>query len=398
MMCQPAWQVKWKPSAAHSAVANCAASGKVGVMPTLRLCLGAGFRWRAVARGAALLLVCAYAAEARRVRVATFNVEHGIGEPGSEKYETQKAVLRRVNADIIGFQELKRGSSNHWVRLAGDLGYPHRAWGEKGPFAGDMEVGFFSRFPLGEPVSVDSPPAARELSRRPLRVRIEVPGAARPLVLWNMHHKAMFERRDDFRRAVEARRIAADVERHFAAHPELVDLVILGDMNDDPARPEQSERFDAPPGALPGTFVLGEDIAWPLRYREFPPDAYARVGPGFRPVPALRQDSDIAITHFYTNLRLDWIFASTALWQHPDGVPAGEIYHSEWDVAGGGGLPKTGEPPPPETSLKASDHYVVFVDLNLADAPEPAADPAGDRGQRAPARASHRGPAEADRR
>jgi len=316
------------------------------------------------------LAVCALAlsAEARSVRVATFNVELGIAAPDSEKYEAQKAVLRRIGADIVAFQELTRATAGNWTRLAEELGYAHRAIGELGPFAGNMIVGFWSRFPIEESVSVAGPPETREFTRLPLRVRIAVPGAARPLVLWNMHHKAVFEARDEFRRAVEARRIVEDIERLRRARPELVELIVLGDMNDDPSRREQSVRFEQAPAGLPRTFALGADIAFPLRYRWFPTDAYTAAGPGFRAVPALRQNSDIPITHFYTNLRLDWIFAGEALWRHPDGPPRGEIYHSEWD-APAGGLPKVGAPPPRETSLRASDHYPVFVDFNLEDAP-----------------------------
>ncbi len=316
----------------------------------------------------AAILWAASLADARKVRVATFNVEHGIGEPGGEKYEAQKAVLRRINADIIAFQELTAASSNHWARLAAELGYEHRAWGELGPFAGSMILGFFSRFPIRESATVSSPAGAREMSRLPLRATIEIPGAARPLTIWNMHHKAMFETSDDFRRAVEARRIAADIARRLAERPEENELLVVGDMNDDPARREQTVLFHGPPERLPRTYVLGADIAFPLPYRWFPTSAYARAGNGFRAVPAFRPGSDIAITHFYTNYRLDWVFASETIWKHPDGAPRGEVYHSDWDDPGVG-LEKPGEPPPPETSLKASDHYPVVVDLHLTPAP-----------------------------
>ncbi len=323
-----------------------------------------------VCRAAAVALVVwgwAGVAGARAVRVATFNVEQGIAAPGSEKNAAQRAVLQRIGADIVAFQELTRATQGNWERLAEELGYAHRAMGELGPYAGNMLVGFWSRFPIEEAVSVVSPPEAREFTRLPLRVHIAVPGAARPLVLWNMHHKAVFEARDEFRRAVEARRIAEDIARLLRERPDLVELIVLGDMNDDPSRREQTVRFDAAPAGLPRSFLLGPDIAFPLRYRWFPTDAYARVGPGFRAVPAVRQNSDIPITHFYTNLRLDWIFASDAVWRHPAGPPRGEIYHSEWDAAAGG-LPKSGAPPARETSLRASDHYPVFADINLRDA------------------------------
>lgn len=325
-------------------------------------------RTRIAAIALAVLWLAAAAGLARPVRVATWNVELGIAAPGTEKHEAQAAVLRRIGADIVAFQELTRGTQENWRRLGEALGYRHLAVGEMGPFAGNMYVGVWSRFPIEEAVSVQSPAEAREFTRLPLRVRIAVPGAARPLVLWNMHHKAVFEARDDFRRAVEARRIADDIARHWRDRPDLAELIVLGDMNDDPSRREQSVVFEQAPAGLPRSFRLGDDITFPLRYRWFPTDAYSPVGPGFRAVPAMRQNSDIPITHLYTNLRLDWVFASDAIWRNPAGPPRGEIYHSEWDDRDGG-LKKYGEPPPRETSLRASDHYPVFVDVNLEEAP-----------------------------
>lgn len=309
-------------------------------------------------------------AAARRVRVATWNVELGIGPADSVKYRSQKEVLRRVDADIVAFQELQATSSNEWVRLAGELGYSYRAWGELGPFSGDMVVGYFSRFPILEARSVRSPRGAVELSRLPLRLVVRVPEAARPLALWNMHHKAEFRHRDCFRRAIEARRIAQDIQRYRAEYPDRTEISLLGDMNDDAERPEQPDSFRALHPRLPWTYRLGRDVGFPLRYRVFPTDHYGEAGLGLRLVPAYRQGSSNAVTHLYTNYRLDYLFVSPAIRDSPPGPPRGEIYHSDWD-RNGGGLPKAGVPPPAGTSLKASDHYPVFVDLDLEDAPLP---------------------------
>ncbi len=332
--------------------------------------------WGRVAVGllAALLLLAPAGAWARSLRVATYNVEHGIGEAGSEKGDAQRAILRRVDADIVAFQELNRRTFEEWVRLADELGYPHRAIGEMGPFAGGMMVGYFSRFPIVESATVTSPEGAREFTRAPLRVAVEVPGAARPLTLWNMHHKAIFRPVDDFRRAVEAFRIAQDIKRVAAAHPERTEFIVLGDMNDDPDRGRdgrhapQSESFDAPPEGLPQTFVLGPDVPFPLQYRTFPFDAYRDAGPGFVAVDAVREGTDQMVTHLHTVYRLDYVLVSPAIRDHPKGPPVGEVYHSDWET--GAGLRKAGDPPPRGATDAASDHYVVFVDLHL-EAEEP---------------------------
>lgn len=320
-----------------------------------------------------LLSMASAPAFGREIRVATYNVEHGIGESGTAKGDAQRAILRRVNADIVAFQELNRRTHAAWIRLAGELGYPQLAAGEMGPFAGGMLVGFFSRFPIVESVAVVSPEGAREFSRFPLRATIAIPGAARPLTLWNMHHKALFRRVDDFRRAVEAYRIVQDIERTVAAHPDRTEWILLGDMNDDehrglhPDHEPQSKGFNTVPEGLPRSFMLGNDIPFPLLYRAFPLDTYLHASPGFVAVNAVREGTHRMITHRYTGLRLDYVFVSEAIRNHPGGPPRGEVYHSDWET--GAGLRKAGARPAEGTTDIASDHYVVFVDLHVEASP-----------------------------
>ena len=302
-----------------------------------------------------------------KVRVATYNVEHGVGRPGTEKYEALKSSLARVNADVVAFQELERKTANEWNRMAEELGYPHRAWGELGTFSGNMVVGFWSRFPIKETHHVPAPKDSQEFSRIPLRILVDIPGAAKPLAMWNMHHKAMFQWRDDFRRAVEAFRIVRDINQYCADKSYPVDFVMFGDMNDDLEREEQSSQFLKPPSRLPSTYRIGTDLEFPVRYRVFPTDHYSPAGGGMHLVPAFRQGSNNRITHLHTQYQLDYIFVSESVWSHPAGRPEGEIYHSEWDRAEGG-LQKAGSPLDPATSLRASDHYPVFVDLHVRDA------------------------------
>ena len=128
----------------------------------------------------------------------------------------------------------------------------------------------------------------------------------------------------------------------------------------------QPEAFDELPYRLPKTFVLGDDIPLPIEYSPFPTGFYGSPAAGMVHVPACRQGSTNNITHLYTNLELDYIFVSKALWDSPLGRPQGEIYHSGWDQPTGG-LPKAGDALPEPTSLDASDHYVVFVDLQMED-------------------------------
>jgi endonuclease/exonuclease/phosphatase family metal-dependent hydrolase len=305
--------------------------------------------------------------DARHVRVATFNVENGVGSPDSAKYKAIRDTLRRVDADIVAFQEITPGSEVHWRKLAAETGYPHVAKTGLGPFSGDLFVGFFSRFPIREQHEVHSPPGAMEIARWPLCVLVEVPGAARPLVLWTVHHKAMFGYADCFRRAVEARRLGEDIAAHLRAHTNHVEYIVLGDMNDDFEREDQPGVYSSLPHRLSSSYRLGSDIVLPLKYRIFPLDHYQSAGLGMRWVPAFRAGTTNRKTHLYTDFTLDYIFVSLPVWSHPDGPPRGEVYHSQYDHPGKG-LPKKGNPLPPETSLSASDHYPVFADLHLEDA------------------------------
>ncbi len=62
--------------------------------------------FRSITFSLLLLLTLGGAALARPVRVATYNIEHGVGTVGSAKYLAISSILARVDADIVGFQEL----------------------------------------------------------------------------------------------------------------------------------------------------------------------------------------------------------------------------------------------------------------------------------------------------
>lgn len=304
--------------------------------------------------------------EARRIRVATFNVEVGVGAPGSAKYHAIRNILYRMDSDIVAFQELTSGTSNAWGLLAEDLGYPYRAAAALGPFSGDTWVGVFSRFPIIQQHEVRGPPEACEIARFPLCVIVSVPGAARPLIVWIVHHKARFGYADNFRRAVEARRVVEDIEAHLARFTNHVEYVVAGDMNDDFEREDQPASYSALPRRLPANYRLGSDIRFPLRYRVFPHDHYASAGIGMRWVPAFRCATDNRKTHLHTDYTLDYVYVSVPFWTHRDGPPRAEILYSGNDREDVG-LPKRGAALPPDLSSQASDHYPVFVDLNMED-------------------------------
>jgi endonuclease/exonuclease/phosphatase family metal-dependent hydrolase len=319
--------------------------------------------------------------EARTVRIATFNIEYGPEAPQTPDYAATKAVLGRINADIVAFQEIfNDGRTNRvpdWRKMAAELGYPYEVVAEENDWrAGYLYLGYYSRFPM-QTKSVNSPAPASEMSRVPLRAVVQVPGAAKPLVLWNMHHKAGPAASDQFRRAVEAYRIAQDINAYCASNPTHDELVVLGDLNDDfsgAATQLQSfgiadfEAFRST--SLPTTYVLGADLDALLRgprlpYSVFPDDRYSQAGGGLHRLDLRQQDGTNRVTR--GSRTLDYIFVSAALRDSPLGAPRGEVYNSQLDAAFGG-LPKAHSPLDSGTSRAASDHLAVFADIQMDDA------------------------------
>jgi endonuclease/exonuclease/phosphatase family metal-dependent hydrolase len=308
-------------------------------------------------------------ASARQVRVATFNALEGFGPPGSSDYEASKLVLARINADVVGFQELNKETENNWRSLASALGYPHvLIQTVDAPLSGQTQayVGYFSRYPIAASGSVRSPQGAEEMVRFPLRATINVPNAANPLVVWCIHHKAGNLPADPFRRAVEAFRVVRDIAAYRASNPGHDELVVLGDLNDNVFTPEQQPLEFASAPALPSGYRLGLDVPLPLAYRAFP-DSYYTASGGLNRVPALQQDGVSKTTFPSTGRTLDYIYVSTPLRNSPLGEPRGETFNSALDAAFPG-LAKAGLPLPSPASFMASDHLAVFADVHMADA------------------------------
>lgn len=308
------------------------------------------------------------------MRVATYNIENGVGAIGSEEYNAVQAILARMDADIVCFQELQTTSFAAWSNMAATLGYPYNAIGwDGGSMAGSLYMGYFSRFPILSTYNVESPPGAKEMSRYPFRAVIDVPDAHNPLVIWNMHHKSGAASIDKFRRAIEAYRIVQDIDSYLVEHFDNEEYILVGDMNDD-IRDSQTAQFGSQPSGAPAGYVLGTDITFPVAYATFPVDRYVNAGFSLIRIPAFWESTDIPTTRIASGRELDYIFLSPALCTNSLGAPQSEVYYSAMDL--GAGLPKWGDPLPPSASATASDHLPIFVDIQMTDASsvEPVAD------------------------
>ena len=312
------------------------------------------------------------AVSAREVRVATFNALNGFGAPGSSDYEASKAILARINADVVGFQELTAATATNWDSLGIALNYAHRLIQTvPAPLSGKTQayVGFFSRYPIVDSSSVRSPQGAEEMVRFPLRVTIDVPKAANPLVVWTVHHKSSSPTGgltvDSFRRAVEAYRVVRDIAVYRASNPGSDELVVLGDFNDNIFTSTlQTFNFTGMPSPLPSGYRLGADVPFPIVYRSFPDSYYVSAAGLFR-IAAAQQNGSLA-TFPSSGRTLDYIYVSAALRNSLLGEPVAEVYNSALD-ANFSGLPKLGQALPSGTSSAASDHLAVFADIKMKD-------------------------------
>lgn len=317
------------------------------------------------------VLLCGQPVRAITVRVASFNVKDGVGLVGSAEYNAVRDILQRVGADIVAFQELKTTDRSNWETLVHSLGYSNTTFGAYTRLSGNIYVGYASRFPVLSTEDVFSPSPAYEMTRPPHRAVIAVPGAEVPLVLWTVHQKASYGDVNEFRRSVESFRCVEDIDAYLAANPTHREYMVLGDFNDDVGQ-YQSVVFSSSitNDYFPASYQLGGDITFPVPYSVFPRDAYEISPTGMTMLDPTREDSTDGHTYAsqsssYT-ARYDYLFASTALYDSPQGAPRSEVYDTAYDD-GVGGLPKYGAPPAAGTSTTASDHYLLFADIHMTD-------------------------------
>ncbi len=301
------------------------------------------------------------------VRVASVNVRDGIAEPGDADHDALRAILIRMDADIVAFQELYSTEESTWHTLADDLGYPYWELAPNIGISPTQRVGIMSRFPLtAEPITL--PDGANELARAILRSEVEVPDVSTPLVIWSAHKKAMNDPLSQFRRALETERVLQDIAAYASAQPTHTNWIVLGDLNADVFTQVQFDSFSesfylSQQSALPQSFVLGSGIDWPLAYARYPDDRYAAAVQPLTRVP-MTQPGGFGTYSFVSAQfisRLDYIYVSPSLATRN---LQGEIYYAPMDGPHAG-LPKAGSPLQGFKSLISSDHLPVFVDVYL---------------------------------
>ena len=323
------------------------------------------------------------------LRVASFNVLNGVGVRGSASYDAVAAQLRRIDADVLTFQEVSStGNFRALKTLLADLGFRvdrqyFAALGDgfenqtpvNGQFPSDQFVAIASRYPITRTIQVGrGVPGRQELTRYPLYAAIDVPGTEADPHLVVVHLKAGRLQSDQFRKALEARRIVEFLESQNLASNE-ANVIVLGDFNENRAASNfhassfrATTRQFSDGSSLPASFRVGSDLTDPpavLRYRTFPDSPFAAAG--LRVLPLEHADQERVGTFISPgeDAALDYVLVSQPLRSRP---LHGEIFNSLFDQAYDG-LPKSGAPVSPSVSSAASDHYLLFADVFLDPLP-----------------------------
>ncbi len=286
------------------------------------------------------LLCCG---EAAPLRVASFNVEWGLGAPGTSGYENAAMHFERIGADVLALQELQSDSGNLAI-LQQRLGLPH---GYR-PTSSAMQVGLLSRYALR------SAPALiyqSGMTRPILLAQLDVPGISNDPWVAVVHLQCCGST------GGEEQRIRA-TELHYLKQALLANgitaqdnVILMGDFNlvatgnhTYPIGPEGISPFFAPASA-DGYFPDLDILKLDLRHADGVTTWSWRSNGVF------------------ASSQLDHIMASGPI---RSGDPRSEIYDVVKDAAGLIGRPKFGDRAAPGTPY-GSDHLPIFSDVVLRD-------------------------------
>ncbi len=304
---------------------------------------------------ASLLFTFSSLAMAVEIRVATFNIgahlqfpttgpayfDYGIGPPGQPDHDAVRAVLSRMDADVVALQEIHSAdfSSGNLTTLATGLGYPYVYYAPTNQaFDPSLHVVILSRFPFLSQELISTPAGFKDMTRLIPVVKIDVPGTARDLVVVSAHLKVGSGASDVFQRTVEMRRLTDNLNSSGLTAND--NFIILGDFNFNPSASDR--KFTAVPSSgLPPAFALGPDIPRQLDQSIITRPSTTTAGEG---------------------TSIDLFMVSPVIGSRP---LHSEIYNSALDRSNDTGRPKAGLPLAGGTSMAASDHLALFGDIEL---------------------------------
>ncbi len=287
------------------------------------------------------------------VRVVTWNVEE-LGYPGTPEYEAVQEILARLDADIVGLNEIDEPELGHIKTMGTDLGYDTVVVPATNPF-GDIRNAIMTRLPLvssgiHKPADLSGDNEANDVTRYPVSVTVNV---GQPLTVIVQHWKSGFDDGDEFRRAIDGHRTAQAIS-------DAGDWVVaMGDVNQEIDDPPWPDVFTAIPSGMPGEFWLGSDLYNQMSAGGISNEAFASLKDlGLDIIEAQQLDGRYD-TRDESGRRIDYILGSAGV----RATAVAEIYDSRDD--GGEGIPKAGSALPRETSASASDHFPVVAEFTV---------------------------------
>ena len=175
--------------------------------------------------------------------MATFNIgahfgetffDYSLGDQGTPDHDSVKAVLDRIDADVVALQEIHsvdlQGAPDDLDDLAASLGYPYIHPGSTGgAFDSTLRNVILSRFPFISAQNIGSPAGAKEITRLHPAVRVDVQGTPNDPLIISAHLKSGTSAQEKFRRAVEMKRLVGHLTSTGQGNDD--NFIILGDFN-----------------------------------------------------------------------------------------------------------------------------------------------------------------------
>jgi len=313
--------------------------------------------------GAAL---AASAAADVTLRIVTFNTYQGIANSAPDRAAAGKLLTSldldgagpntSLMPDVVCLQETTSLSALNSFRNEFLPGYQVI----KGTFTdGFFSNGFFIR---GDLTILDLEELSTGGPRRVLRLILEVPGAADPLVVYNAHFKAGSEPGDIATRAAEANamanRVAADLNAGIDTNDDrvpdvfLVNYLFAGDLNHNDFA-----------GTAIDPLLVGGTSGQPTGLNDVRLESIF----GF---PFSAYFGNTFSTRTSLGSRYDYILASDAIYAALDGDASGTVTQDELNAAGmvyisshDGGLHASGQA---DATTQASDHAPVRLAVTLS--------------------------------
>lgn len=161
------------------------------------------------------------------IRVVSYNIKHGRGNDNVVDLQRTAAVLRALQPDVVGLQEVDRVADRSGkvdeARVLGESLGLHHAFGRFMDFQGGAYgMGVLSRFPITQSREVALPEGNEP--RVALAVDVRLPDG-RPVTIVNVHFDWV---RDDGFRYAQAQTLAAFLDALTQPY------ILLGDFNDEP--------------------------------------------------------------------------------------------------------------------------------------------------------------------